>query len=310
MSIAARILRFGYWVVWLFTHRWQFNVAKQRRGLEIVMGPMPRPGNTKYLKENIGDIPGEWIIPDGASENKVLYYLHGGAYAIGSINTHRRLVANLAHACRIKAFVIEYSLAPEFVFPAALDQAVTVYRKLLAKGFQPQNIVIAGDSSGGGLAVVTMLKLRDLGLPLPGLAVLLAPWTDLEGLGKSNSSANQHNPINNTMLVYFGKLYAGDHDIRDPLVSPIYADLHGLPPLYIQVSTTELIYDDTVRLAEKARQGNVDVTVDAWEGMEHIWQMFDLFVPESRDAIKKIGKFVRERMKVSPELVRESKDTV
>jgi acetyl esterase/lipase len=296
MSIAARILRFAYMVMWWITRTRQKIVKEQRNGLEFWSHLLMRPGKTRYVPEQVNGLKAEWIIPNGSPDDKVIYYLHGGAYAMGSIHTHRRLIANIAKSAGIQAFALEYSLSPEVVFPVALNQAVEGFQYLLNKGFKHENIVIAGDSAGGGLSVATMLKLRDLGKPLPGAAVLLSPWTDVEGVGNSNRTANQHDPINNYALQYYGKLYAAGNDMHNPLISPCYADMTGLPPILAQVSQTELLFDDTNRLAERAKAAGVDFTLQSWYGLVHVWQVFDFFVPESREAIRNIGRFTRQKL--------------
>lgn len=300
MSFGGYLIRLGYMVVWWLTRSRQKIVAEQRRGLEFMASLfLWRPGKTQYVADTVHGLKAEWVIPKGAAENKVIYYLHGGAYAMGSIHTHRRLMAKIAQAAGVQVFAIEYSLVPEAFFPVALNQAVECYQYLLDKGFAAENIVISGDSAGGGLSVATMLQLRELGKPLPAAAVLLSPWTDVEGIGNSNNCADPRDPINNIALQYYGKLYCGQDNIRNPLISPIYADLSGLPPILAQVSQSELLFDDTNRLAVRAKAAGVEFTLQSWYGMMHVWQLFDTYVPEARDAIKKIGVFVKQQLKVA-----------
>lgn len=239
----------------------------------------------------------ERITPDGARHDKVLYYLHGGAYALGSLNTHRRMIALLAKEAGITAFAIDYRLAPEHIFPAALIDSVQGYRWLLDQGYKPEDIIIAGDSAGGGLSVATLLKLREEAVPLPAAAVLLSPWTDLEGIGESNRRPQRRDSLlHNEGLNWHGKLYAGAEDLRNPFISPIYADCEGLPPMMIQVGKIELLYNDSTRMAGKARSCGIEVELVEWEHTFHVWQILDFLLPESRESIKQMGAYMRKHL--------------
>jgi acetyl esterase/lipase len=242
-------------------------------------------------------IPAEWLIPDGAASDQVLLYLHGGGYVIGSINSHRGLASQIASAARLRALIIDYRLAPENKFPAAVEDAVASYRWLLSQGYKPEKIAIAGDSAGGGLTAATLVSLRDSGDPLPAAALLLSPWTDLEVIGESCNAVGWRDPlVSKGILRKYTRMYMGGKDPRDPLASPIYADLKGLPPLCIHVGTCEVLLDDAKRLAERAEQDGVSVDLDICEGMFHVWQFFSPMVPESKEAIEKLGNFIRDIM--------------
>ena len=243
-----------------------------------------------------GGVPGEWISTPESARERVIYYLHGGGYFMGSINTHRELISRLSRAAGARALAIDYRLAPENPFPAAVEDSTSAYRWLISTGVDPARLVIAGDSAGGGLTVATLVALRDAGEPLPAAAVCLSPWVDLEGLGESMISRAEVDPmIERDSLVQAGKAYLGDADPRTPLAAPLYADLRGLPPLLIQVGTAEALLDDATRLAERARAAGVEVTLDPWDDMFHVWQFCASILPEGQQAIDRIGEFVQKR---------------
>jgi acetyl esterase/lipase len=242
-------------------------------------------------------VPAEWISAPGAAQDRVLFYLHGGGYAIGSVNTHRDLVSRLARAAKMRALVIDYRLAPEHPFPAALDDALAAYQWLLAQGLDPSKIAIAGDSAGGGLTVAALVALREQGVALPAAAVCLSPWVDLEGTGESMASRAALDPmVRPEGVKMMAKLYLGNNRARTPLASPLYADIRGLPPLLIQVGTSEVLFDDSARLAERARAAGVDVTFEPWQDMIHVWQFFASMLPEGGKAIERVGEFLRTRV--------------
>lgn len=239
-------------------------------------------------------VPGEWVIPAGAGSERVILYLHGGAYNAGSTRSHRALAANIAYASRARALTIDYRLAPEHPYPAALTDAFSAYQWLLESGIRPEQLVATGDSAGGGLTIALLVALRERGIPMPAAAVVLSPWTDLTDSGESwQENVKADYMINGPKLKEAARLYLKDVSPRTPLASPVYANLHGLPPLLIQVGSEEVLLSDSMRLAENARLSGVDVTLDVWEGMQHVWQFAASLVPEARQAIEKIGEFIR-----------------
>jgi epsilon-lactone hydrolase len=243
---------------------------------------------------DIDGIPAARLCPANADLLKVILYLHGGGYALGSIASSQMLCAALAQATGIKVILPEYRLAPEHPFPAALEDAQKVYRWLLAEGYKPENIVISGDSAGGGLGVATVLALRDAKAPLPAAVVALSPWVDLTLSGQSHmSKANAEILLNAEDLTEWRTFYAGAESPSNPLISPVYADFHGFPPLLIQVGSEEVLLDDARMLAEKARADGVTVELRIWEGMWHVWHALADLMPESRAAFEEIARFVK-----------------
>jgi monoterpene epsilon-lactone hydrolase len=240
--------------------------------------------------------PAEWLRPPGAGHAVVLY-LHGGGYVIGSPRSHRHLAAAIAGAAGASALLLDYRRAPECAFPAAVDDAVAAYRWLLDDGRVPAGrIVIAGDSAGGGLTVATLLALRDGGLALPAGAVCISPWTDLTCSAPSYATKAAVDPVVAPALVTaMAKAYLGSADARTPLASPLHADLRGLPPLLVQVGSEEVLLDDATGLAERARAAGVEVTLEVWDAMIHVWHWFLPMLDEAERAVERIGTFVQER---------------
>jgi len=272
------------------------TIADMRAGMEDMAGGAPLPEGTTIEVVDAGGVPAEWVSVAGAPGDAVLLYLHGGGYCIGSINTHRGMAARLAQACRARALNLDYRLAPEHPHPAAVDDAVAAYRWLLDRGVAPAQIVLGGDSAGGGLVMATLLALRDAGHPLPVAGFCLSPWVDLECSGETMTTKADVDPmVGKDGLTEMAAAYAGDHELRHPLVSPLHADLSGLPPLLIQVGTAETLLDDAVRLADRARNAGMDVRLEAWDDLVHVFQAFAPMVPEAVEAIDGIGRFVRER---------------
>ena len=253
------------------------------------------PADVRCEEVDAGGVPGEWITTPEATDERVILYLHGGSYTIGSAKTHRELISRLSRVASARAFAINYRLAPEHPFPAAVEDATTAYRWLLKNGVEPGRIVIAGDSAGGGLTVAALVALRDAGDALPAAGVCLSPWVDLEGIGGSMSAKAEADPIvQREHLLEMAKAYLGGANPRTPLAAPLYADLTGLSPLLIHVGTAEVLLDDSVRLAERARSAGVDVVLEPWEDMIHVWHIFASILPEGQQALERIGEFIRK----------------
>lgn len=238
------------------------------------------------------DLRGEWVIPElNYYEEKVLLYLHGGGYVSCTPKTHRPITAALARLMHQRVFTLDYRLAPESPFPAAVDDAARAFAWLMEIGLKPQNISIAGDSAGGGLVIATLLRLKAHQQPMPACAVCLSPWLDMTGAA-SYSNAESCAMFCPEDVTAFAELYLNGASARSPEASPIFGDLHGLPPLLIQASTTELLFDEAGRLNEKSRRSGVDSTLRAYPGLPHVWQMFIGLIPEANAALKEAATFV------------------
>jgi acetyl esterase/lipase len=246
---------------------------------------------TESVDEN--SVKGEWV-QTTANPQDTIYYLHGGAYVSCSPATHRQFTAALSRAADARVFSLDYRLAPEHRFPAAVEDAVVGYQWLVSQGIDPQNMVIGGDSAGGGLALATMAALRDMREKLPRAAFLLSPWTDLAVTGESIDANDLLDPMffaDNIRRM--AAVYIGDSSPRDPLASPFYANLAGFPPMLIYASDTEVLLDDSRRLADRAKQSGVSVDLRIRSGLPHVWPVFVAFgVPESRKAINEISRFI------------------
>jgi epsilon-lactone hydrolase len=241
-------------------------------------------------------VPAEWITAPGTDTGRNVLYLHGGGYTIGSIKTHRCLAGWISRAAKARVLIIDYRLAPEHPFPAAVEDSVAAYRFMLDSGVKPSRASIAGDSAGGGLTVAALLAIRDAKLPLPGAAVCLSPWVDMEGTGESMKTKADADPmVSSGNLTDMANAYLGGKDPKTPLASPLHADLRGLPPMLLQVGTSEVLLDDSKRLAERARQAGVEVTYEPWDKMIHVWQIFVPMLEESKKAVERIGEFIREK---------------
>ena len=269
----------------------ELSIDEQRAAMEASAEMFPPDADAVSVEVDADGVAAEWVsIRDTQTDRSVLY-LHGGAYVMGSRNTHRGLAARIARSARARVLLADYRLAPENPFPAAVDDAVACWRWLLKQGHEPDGTAIAGDSAGGGLALATLLSLKDSGDALPACAVALSPWTDLEGSGPTARKGAVDDPmLTPEGLVASGLQYAGEN-LRNPLASPLHGDLGGLPPLLLQVGTREILLSDSTRFADRARACGVDVTLEVEEGLIHVWQMF-AGVPEADSAIGRVGAFI------------------
>jgi monoterpene epsilon-lactone hydrolase len=242
-------------------------------------------------------LSGEWIEPTdpetSVGTQPTVLYLHGGGYYFCSPRTHRPITYALATGARARVFALDYRLAPEYPFPAAVDDALAAYRALLEQGIAHTSIVLAGDSAGGGLALATLVALRDAGDLLPAAAVVFSPWTDLAATGHSIVSNTERDVMfHGASIGPAAQIYLGDASATDPLASPLYADLHGLPPLLIQASDSEVLRDDALRFAQRAREAGVEVQLETWPDTPHAWQIFAQWLPEARTALGRACVFI------------------
>jgi epsilon-lactone hydrolase len=277
----------------------EVKVPSMRRNMDAVGGRFPT--GVSGTPVDVDGTPAEWIADEDADEDAVVLYLHGGGYVAGSIDSHRNLTGHLARAMRCRVLALDYRLAPEHPHPAAVEDATKAYRWLLAHGYDNRRIMISGDSAGGGLTVATLVALRDAGDPLPATAVAISPWVDMEGLGDSVTTRADADPmVTGGALKNIADLFLGpDGDAHDPLAAPLHADLSGLPPLLIHVGDAEVLLDDSTRLASRAEAAGVDVTLEVWPEMVHVWHASAGFVPESDAAIARIAEFSRPLLGLS-----------
>jgi monoterpene epsilon-lactone hydrolase len=277
------------------------SVAQMRSDWDAAFGGSTAP--VAYQRVCAGGVDGEWISPANVPEDKAILYFHGGGFRLGSVTSHRDLMAQIALASGCRVLAINYRLAPEHRFPAALDDALAAYGWMLDRGLKSENVAFAGDSAGGNLVLAAMLALRERGLPLPTAAVLMSPWTDLAATGASYVSRAEADPIHQrSMILALAKNYLGGQgDPYDPLISPLYADLAGLPPLLIHVGDRETVLDDSVMFAGLARAAGVDVSLEVWDGMIHVFQMFGAELPEARQAIASIAGFLNRHLHIKAE---------
>jgi len=273
------------------------TVEQMRNGMEAMTGGAPLPEGATFEEVDVDGVPAEWVTTEGAAADKVVLYLHGGGYAIGSIKTHRALAANISKAAGVRLLLIDYRLAPEHPHPAAVDDAVTAWRWLLREGLDPSRMVISGDSAGGGLTMATLIALRDAGDPLPACAVPISPWVEMEAVSDSWTTRAEADPmVHIEGLKLMADWYLNGQDPRAPLASPLHADLHGLPPLLVQVGDAEVLLDDSTRLVEKAKAAGVDATCDVIPDGIHVMHAFAPLVPEATAAIDRLAAFVRQHL--------------
>jgi len=263
------------------------RTSKLPDGIEV--SPIEIPGLPDGLSA-------EWILPSHAMKDKVIFYIHGGGYVSGSCSDHRAQVAKIVKGSQTGALLFEYRLAPEHSYPAALNDTLAAYRWLLSQGFSSSEIVIVGDSAGAGLGLAALLALRDQGIPLPAAAVVIAPMTDLKLTGESHRTRAKVCLSPPGMAVVCSKYYAGDHDPADPYISPLYGDLHGLPPLLIYVGDYDTLLDDSTRFAAKAADAGVDVTLRVGEKMVHCYPLLAPLFPEASQALAEICEFIKAHL--------------
>ena len=258
----------------------------------VKVTPIPEAAK---LESSTCPVPASWIQPEGADSGRVILYAHGGAYILGSPQTHLEMVYRFAKEAGARALSVDYRLLPENPYPACIDDVVDAYRYLLKEGFAPQKIAIAGDSAGGGITLTTGLRIRDEGLPPPGCLVCFSPWTDFTASGESiKTNRELDKMVDARLLPMMAQIVLNG---RDPVASsPLFADLSKLPPLLLQAGTIEVLFDDSRRLAKRYEEAGSKVTFEPWEGMTHVFQAFPTFVPEAIEAIQRAGAFVREKL--------------
>lgn len=268
-------------------------VAQRRARLErtIRWTSLPLPVCTQVERATFRGVPGEWVRQPRIARQRTVLYLHGGAYAIGSPNVYREYMAQMARQWKAHVAVIDYRLAPEHPFPAAVDDAIAAYQSLLESGVPPSELVVAGDSAGGGLSLACVLRARELGLPMPAALVVVAPWTDLTMAGESMQKGRDDMLVTERLRAAAAD-YLGDAAPTAPLASPLHADLRGLPPTLIQVTDTEILYSDAIRLDAALRQAGVRSDLRVWKGLWHVWPLFAGKLPEADAALREAAEFL------------------
>src|SRR5215468_1444566 len=296
MSVRSELVRHGLrWLIKRCNHR-KLTIEQHRRFATVAERLVPDPpAYTQTLAVDAGGVKADMIATPSSEPDRHVLFLHGGAFIIGSPNLYRHLTWRIASAARSRLLAVDYRLAPEHPFPAALEDAFTAYNWLLTRGADPGRIAIMGDSAGGGLVFSLMMRLRDEGVPLPAAAVALSPWTDLALTGSSLHVNDSDLMLSADDPPLFVRDYLAGADPRTPYVSPLYGDPAGLPPTIIQVGSEEVLRDDAVRMADRMRAAGCQVELEIWPRMPHVWHVFVPLIPEARRAIERVGAFVRER---------------
>ncbi|MFZ3235714.1 MAG: alpha/beta hydrolase [Stellaceae bacterium] len=302
MSVRAEMLRLGTRCLLKGKPGPAASLAERRRRAAAadrwVRGPPP---GIERVAVDAGGVAAEWVAAPVAQAGVNILYLHGGGYVIGSPSLYRNLTWRLARAAAARLLAVDYRLAPEHPFPAAVDDAMTAYEWILAGGADPRRLVVVGDSAGGGLAFALLLRCRDEArLPLPAAVVALSPWTDLALTGASLAGNAVADPfLDANGIPPIAEYYLAGADPRHPYASPLYGDPTGLPPALLQVGGDEVLRDDATRMADRLRAAGCEVTLEVWPRMPHVWHLFASVMPEARRAIARIGAFVRERIAVT-----------
>ncbi|MFC1744609.1 alpha/beta hydrolase [Candidatus Riflebacteria bacterium] len=304
-SLRAKLIRF------LLQHRhffkfqlqketfdWETSIPDFRQECEKMNSLLTRlPEGIEVSSVKIGDLQAEWLLPKDCKRDRVILYTHGGGYVCGSCQDHRAIVARFVTGCDVAALQFDYRLAPEHPFPAAIEDSVSAYRYLLEQDIDPTNIVIAGESAGGGLCLATLLSLREQEIPLPAAAVAISPWTDLACTGESYKSKADVCLSPGGSWTVFGKYYFADYEPTNPLISPLYGELQGLPPILLYAGEDEVLRDDSIAFAAKTKEAGVDITLNIGEGMLHCFPLLPPFVPEAKKAIEEIFAFINKHLK-------------
>lgn len=274
------------------------DIGERRKNMDTRGLAYTLASDVTVEKVSADGVPAEWTATPRVARDAAILYFHGGGYVIGSLDSHRHMVSEAGRAANCVALALDYRLAPEHPFPAPVEDAVTAYRYLLAHGFKPERVALAGDSAGGGLVVAAMVAIREARLPQPGCGWALSPWIDMEAIGESMESKAAADPsVQKPGILEMARLYLGGADPRSPLAAPLYADLTGLAPLLIQVGAAETLLDDAVRLAQRAGAADVFVDLQIWPEMVHVWPLYWPELKAGKRALDDAGAFVRTTLK-------------
>ncbi|HUD01569.1 MAG TPA: alpha/beta hydrolase [Rhabdochlamydiaceae bacterium] len=275
------------------TPKGDLSIAQVRMGIEKLLADFPAAPDVHFNPLSIGKLSAAWVHAPGCTRDRVILFFHGGGYISGTFHSHQDLIGRLAKATGCYVLAVDYRLAPEHPFPAALEDALISYEFLRKQKISHSNIFVAGSSAGGGLALSLLLKLLDRKEVLPRGAICISPWVDLALTGKTLVTNEGKDLIHAKNIKIAASIYLAGHNPKDPLASPLYGKLEGLPPLLIQVGTREVFLDEIERFAQKAEKSGVKVELQKYEEMIHTWHLFSAMVPEGQKALEKIGEFVR-----------------
>jgi acetyl esterase/lipase len=270
---------------------------EDRASYEHMLASMPMADDIETERVGAGGVPAEWIRAPGAQVDRIMLYFHGGGYVVGSMRTHRTMLSHISRASGFSVLGLDYRLAPESPFPAPVEDALAAYRWLLDGGTEPGHIVLGGDSAGGGLVVSALVAMRYAGEPMPAAGVCISPWVDMEATGESfTTNAHVDPSVSRARILNIAKVYLAGKNPRAPLASPLYADLHELPPLLSMVGSIETLLDDARAITERARTAGVEAVLVVWDDMPHVWKHFAPILPEGQQAVERIGDFIRHQV--------------
>jgi monoterpene epsilon-lactone hydrolase len=273
------------------------TVEESRAYFETFMKSFPPDPEVRFEPFSIGELPAMWAFAPEVNRRRILLFFMGGGFTGGSIESHKNVIGRLSAVAGAAVCAVQYRLAPEHPYPAALDDALTAYRWLLHHPYARSRILFSGVSAGGGLSLSLLLRLKLEKIAMPAGAVILCPWADLKLSGESIKTNNGKDVLSPERLSWCAEKYAAGKDLADPLISPAYGDLSGLPPLFIQAGARDLLYSDALALAKKAEKQGVSVTLDVWPDMIHAWQICAPRFPEAEDALERAGEFVEKLFK-------------
>ena len=279
----------------------QMDLVTLRGTLEELHERAAEPTGVTYEEITVpgpaGEMPAIWCIPVNGTDDRVILYTHGGGFVTNTRHSHRKLAGHLAKAAGCRALVLEYRLAPEATFPAQLEDAVAAHQWLLDQGIAAEHIATAGDSAGGNLATAVALKLREDGRPLPAAVVGFSPWYDLEGIGSTmDTNADKDAFVQRPVVNHLGGQFIGGGSLKDPLANPTYADLTGLPPMFLTVGSHETLQDSVEQFADRAKNAGVEVTLEVAEGMQHVYPFMAGRAPEADATISEVGRWLRPKL--------------
>ena len=269
-------------------------VEAMRKSMEKLAFPAADDIETEAV--SVANCAAEWVRAPGSQAERAILYLHGGGYVVGSIHTHRSLAGEISRRAQAAVLLVDYRLAPEAPFPAAVDDGVASLKWLVEQGFSPKKLAIGGDSAGGGLALATLVAARDNGVPMPAAAVAISPWSDMTCSNESYQTRAAADPmVTPHGIRRMAGLYVGDGDPTHPYASPNLADLSGLPPVLIHVGRDEILLDDAIAFDKKAKAAGVESTLEVWDDMIHVWHAFHPMLDEGKRGIERVGEFLREQ---------------